>query len=430
MKLRLKLFLTLEYVLFILSFVFLYKFNQQPLSISKFIFFALTLFILSNLSVFINTSNKITTQIGIPIIIPAIIILGPFWSSLVTLIGTIPITKLKNNFVWYKFIFNQTIFFLATGCAALTFEITKSFLSTPYFFLPLLIANVIFFVINNGSVFLVMLIENYNQDFSVLLYFLKLTKNIPIVYFLGLLFYYTYINLGQSFLILGIVLIYFSKDILYAHIKRLNHYTQIVESFLKVIDSKDNYTKKHCERVSEYAEIVCRQMQLKPSKANQIVQMAKIHDIGKICIPDSILKATGHLTDEQYEKMKDHSNYGYELLQDIELISSNLDLIRYHHEHYDGKGYPEGLIGKDIPLGARVLATCDAFEVMTNGRLYKPPMTKEKVLAEFKECSGTQFDPQISKLMINLIEAGEFDYIFKDNIEKYEEEYDVAVNFN
>lgn len=319
--------------------------------------------------------------------------------------------------------------FLATGSAALVFKTSAKFL-TSTFFVPLLLASLTYLIINNILVYIAVILENPNKKNSALLYFIKISKNIITSYILGILFYYTYINLGQSFLILGIVLIYFSKDILYAHIKRLNHYTQIVESFLKVIDSKDNYTKKHCERVSEYAEIVCRQMQLKPSKANQIVQMAKIHDIGKICIPDSILKATGHLTDDQYEKMKGHSNYGYELLQDIELISSNLDLIRYHHEHYDGKGYPEGLIGKDIPLGARILATCDAFEVMTNGRLYKPPMTKEKVLAEFKECSGTQFDPQISKLMINLIKAGEFDYIFKDNIKKYEEEYDVAVNFN
>ena len=430
MKLKLKAFLLLEYILFILFFLYLYNYDQHVIPTNKFIFFTLTLLILSNLSFFININNNLSTQIIFPILLPAIIILGPFGSSLVALIGSIPIDKIKNNFIWYKFIFNQTIFFIATGISALTFEISKQYLNTPYSFLSLLFTTLVYFIINNGSVFLVILIENSNKDFSTLMHFFQTSKNIPIVYFLGLLFYYTYINLGQNFLILGIILIYFSKDILYAHIKRLNHYTQIIESFLKVINSKDNYTKKHCERVSEYAEIVCRQMQLKPSKANQIVQMAKIHDIGKICIPDSILKATGHLTDEQYEKMKDHSNYGYELLQDIELISSNLDLIRYHHEHYDGKGYPEGLIGKDIPLGARVLATCDAFEVMTNGRLYKPPMTKKKVLAEFKECSGTQFDPQISKLMINLIEAGEFDYIFKDNIEKYEEEYDVAVNFN
>lgn len=308
-----------------------------------------------------------------------------------------------------------------------SFEISKGYFSTSYFWLSLLLTSIVYFLINNGLVFLVVKIESENSNFSALLYFFELSKNVFISYLYGTFLYFIYIKFGKGYVVLGMLFIYLMKDFLYSNIQQLNYSTQIVRSFLKVIDSKDHYTEGHCKRVAEYTRILCKNMKLSPGKCNQIVQMAKIHDIGKINVSDEILKCSGRLTDEQYEKIKNHSIYGYQLLKDIDLLNNGLEIIKYHHERYDGTGYPAGIAGEEIPLGARILKVCDAFDVMTRGRVYKPSMNKEEVLQELKDCAEIQFDPQIAREMIDLINQGEFADSFKENIIDYDSKSEVAV---
>ena len=131
--------------------------------------------------------------------------------------------------------------------------------------------------------------------------------------------------------------------------------------------------------------------------------MAKIHDIGKISVPDKILKSSGSLTDKEYAEMKNHSQYGYEILEDLDIFKEDLNIIKHHHERYDGNGYPDGLSGEEIPIGSRILAICDAYDVMSTGRVYKPALTKKEIIAEFEKCSGKQFDPEYAEMMIELI---------------------------
>ncbi|MFW5789837.1 MAG: HD-GYP domain-containing protein [Bacillota bacterium] len=194
----------------------------------------------------------------------------------------------------------------------------------------------------------------------------------------------------------------------------MNTVTQVVESFLKVIDSKDDYTEGHCERVSQYAGILCRKAGLKHNQVEKIVNMAKIHDIGKISVPDKILKSSGKLSDKEYAEMKNHSKYGYEILEDLDIFKKDLEIIKHHHERYDGNGYPDGLKGDDIPLGSRILAICDAYDVMSTGRVYKPALTRKEIIAEFEKCSGKQFDPNYTDMMIELIKEEEFGGIMAD----------------
>lgn len=193
----------------------------------------------------------------------------------------------------------------------------------------------------------------------------------------------------------------------------LNSITQLTESFLKIIDLKDHYTEGHCERVARYTETLCTAMGIKRTKAEQIVNIARIHDIGKINVSDEILKSSSSLTAEEYNEIKKHSLFGYQLLKNIDLMNNGLDILLHHHEHYDGKGYPEGKKGTDIPFGSRILAVCDAFDVMTYGRTYKPAMSKEEIIQELERCSSRQFDPIIAGKMIELINKGVFDDIFR-----------------
>jgi len=125
------------------------------------------------------------------------------------------------------------------------------------------------------------------------------------------------------------------------------------------------------------------------------------------------VRSLSNLTDQQYKEIQNHAQYGYELLKDIDILNKELDVIKYHHERWDGRGYPEGLKGEKIPVGARILTICDSLDVMITGRSYKPPMTKEEIIEEIKKCAGGQFDPEIAEIMIKLIKDGYFDDRFK-----------------
>ncbi|KXS42984.1 MAG: metal dependent phosphohydrolase [Candidatus Frackibacter sp. T328-2] len=430
MRLRLKLFLIIEYITFALSFSYLYQNHSQLIPWYDFAFFTIALFILSNLTTLVNKGIRVNTSLDLPILLSAIVVLDPFWVAIVAMVATIKINKIKIDFTWHKFIFNRTMFFVATGSAALIFRISQKHFNTPYYFLSLLFTAITFIIVNNILVYLVIKFEKKKNNFSFLQHMIKVGKKAPSTYLLGQFLYFVYINFDKGFFILGIIFTCFLLELFYTHVQQVNHSTQIVKSFLKVINSKDNYTEGHCQRVASYTKLLCKKLGLGPSQSNCIIQMAKIHDVGKLNVSDEILSSSSRLTKDQKEEVRMHSLYGYQILQDIELLNENLDIILYHHEYYDGSGYPEGIRGEEIPLGARILAVCDAFDVMTYGRAYQAPMTKERVIQEFKDCTGTQFDPQISQAMIELIEADSFNHIFADNIAKYEQRYETVVELS
>lgn len=429
MNTRLKTFLIIEFLSFLLFFIYLYQFHRFNISTIDVIFFILVLLITNNISFILNSKSDVTISIVLPILLPAIILLGPFWTAVIALIGSSEFHYKK--FAWYKFLFNRCMLFIVAGTASLIFQYTNDILDLPLFTFPILLALLSYFIMNTGLVYLVVRIASgQKQDTSMLLYFIQLAKNLITSYFLGLVFYYCYIYFGKIFFVLAIVLIYILKDLLFSRIQLLNSFTQIVESFLKVIDSKDHYTEGHCERVARYTEILCKEMGLNRGKTERIVNMAKIHDIGKIYVDDSILKSSDFLTPEEYEEMKRHSEYGYQLLQDIDLLRRDLDIILYHHERYDGTGYPEGKKKKEIPLGARILSVCDALDVMVTGRSYKTALNKQQVIEELEECSGGQFDPEIAETMINIIKKGKFDDSFKVKDSKERTNYNFEPSLN
>jgi HD-GYP domain-containing protein (c-di-GMP phosphodiesterase class II) len=165
--------------------------------------------------------------------------------------------------------------------------------------------------------------------------------------------------------------------------------------------------------VGNYTKKLCTKLNINPRKKEKIVNMAKIHDIGKIYVDDEILKSDDVLDDEEFAEMKKHSYYGYELLKDIDMLNDDLEIILHHHEFYNGNGYPDGIQEKEIPLGSRILNICDSFDVMTTGRSYKRALSKQETIEEFEKCSGRQFDPELAETMIELIKSGELDDSFK-----------------
>lgn len=181
---------------------------------------------------------------------------------------------------------------------------------------------------------------------------------------------------------------------------------QSLETFAHAIDAKDRDTNGHSIRVAEYSRELARRMGLSETEQEQIYYMGMLHDIGKIGIPDSILKKPDKLTEEEMKIIRNHPTIGGEILKDFTAIDGISEGARYHHERYDGTGYNEGLKGMDIPLYARIICVADCYDTMSSRRVYKEHKDEEYILNEFTQCSGKQFDPGIVPYMIEMIEDG------------------------
>lgn len=180
---------------------------------------------------------------------------------------------------------------------------------------------------------------------------------------------------------------------------------QIMETLVHTIEAKDEYTKGHSTRVAEYSRLLAEKMGMDEDEQMSIYFMGTLHDIGKIGIADDIINKPGRLTDEEYAVVKNHPVMGYNILKNMNEIKDIEYGARWHHERYDGKGYPDGLVREEIPVFARIIAVADAYDAMTSNRSYRQIMPQDEVRAEIIRVSGTQLDPIIAGYMVELIDA-------------------------
>lgn len=179
---------------------------------------------------------------------------------------------------------------------------------------------------------------------------------------------------------------------------------QAMETLANTIDAKDNYTRGHSTRVAKYAREIAKRMGKDEKTQNSIYFMGLLHDIGKIGIKDDIINKPGSLTEEEFFTIKRHSTIGYDILRDMSEVSDIEKGARWHHERYDGKGYPDGLKGEEIPEYARIICVADAYDAMTSKRSYRDSMPQAKVRDEIAKGRGSQFDPQIADVVLNIID--------------------------
>ncbi|MDD5015802.1 MAG: HD domain-containing protein, partial [Atribacterota bacterium] len=180
-------------------------------------------------------------------------------------------------------------------------------------------------------------------------------------------------------------------------------YFEIVKALAQAIEAKDPYTHGHSERVMQYAVQIAQKLGLSEEEIDSLRYAAILHDIGKIGVRGIILNNPNGLSGEEYDEIKKHPLVGEGIIKPIELLQPIRPLIRHHHEWYNGKGYPDGLFGENIPLGARILAVTDAYDAMESDRPYRKALTKETALQELKRGSGTQFDPKIVELLLEIL---------------------------
>ncbi|PKL43269.1 MAG: hypothetical protein CVV41_11160 [Candidatus Riflebacteria bacterium HGW-Riflebacteria-1] len=180
-------------------------------------------------------------------------------------------------------------------------------------------------------------------------------------------------------------------------------YIDTLSALTSAIDAKDSYTRGHSERVTELSIKLAIDYGIAPDEVEKIKLGGLLHDIGKIGIHEGILNKPGRLDDQEFEIIKSHPDLGVRIMGKVEFLESIVPIIKFHHERYDGKGYPSGLSGEDIPLLARIVSVVDTFDAMTTDRPYRKAMTIEAALAEIERCAGSQFDPAIAAHFVSMV---------------------------
>ncbi len=208
--------------------------------------------------------------------------------------------------------------------------------------------------------------------------------------------------------LMEIIILYLNtKKLLIQQKRSMKIIKESMETFVNFIDAKDPNTKGHSVRVARYSRLIASKLGMSEEECQDIYYIGLLHDCGKISIPQDILMKPSKLTDEEYEIMKSHAFKGYEMLEHFTSIS-NIGAGAYsHHERYDGRGYPRGLKGSEIPQIGRIICVADAFDAMNSKRCYRDKLNSEVILDELRNNRGKQFDPEITDIFLELIESGE-----------------------
>jgi len=184
-----------------------------------------------------------------------------------------------------------------------------------------------------------------------------------------------------------------------------NLYMHTITALAATIDARDHYTRRHSEMVAKYAGAIAEEMRLPPERVEIIRQASRLHDIGKIGVHDFILLKRGKLTQEEWEEVKLHSVKGAEILEPLVVfLNGAVDMVRHHHERYDGRGYPDRYKNGEIDMGARIMAVADAFDAMLSERPYRKAYSKKRAIEELVENSGTQFDPEVVETFLKVLD--------------------------
>jgi hypothetical protein len=187
-----------------------------------------------------------------------------------------------------------------------------------------------------------------------------------------------------------------------------------IRSMSGALDAKDRYTRGHSDRVAYLSAAIARELGMAPEEVERVHLSGILHDVGKIGVPEAVLCKPGRLTDDEFEAIKRHPQIGYDILKDIPSLEDILPGVLHHHERYDGRGYPHGLAGEDIPFMARIIGVADTFDAMSSNRAYRSKMSREVVLAEVRKCAGSQFDPEAAEAFLR-IDLSEYDRMVENH---------------
>ncbi len=327
---------------------------------------------------------------------------------LISAISAIISEVLEKKTSWYKIIFNTSQYALSVGVAGLTYQYVGGVVGFQNFFkfaFPAILCALTYCLVNS---ILVTIVISLAQDSKIItVWRLNIKEMIPSYLAeapMGFIMAIVYVEVGIVGILLFFLPLLLARRSFELYTKMRKVYLDTIRALAAAIDAKDPYTKGHSERVAKMSVTLAQELNLSGRELENIEYTALLHDIGKIGIADSILGKKGSLTSQEFDRIKEHTAMGANIIEPVDFLKNSYWAIYHHHEKYNGKGYPDGLKSEDIPILARVIAVADAYDAMNSDRPYRKKLSKDKILNELKDQSGKQFDPEVVKALISVLD--------------------------
>jgi hypothetical protein len=346
-----------------------------------------------------------------------IILYGPQLAIWFGLLEALVSSGLARKVPFYKLLFNSSQYVLTAGTAALVYvglggvilrNIPSSSIPYAQLILPFIACVPTYFLVNNALTCSIIGITEKISPLRVWYVDFKWTVSHDLILApLGLVVALLFARYGWLAIFSIFAPLALARYVYKLYMELRDAYFDSIAALASALDASDPYTRGHSDRVTEYAKQVARAMGMSEREIESIEFAGRLHDIGKIGIDRSILRKRSRLNDREYREMQKHPNMGADIAGKLKFLKKAEGYVSHHHERYDGQGYPDGLKGEQIPLGARILGVVDAFDAMTSDRPYRPALPVEIAIKELQKGSGKQFDTEIVKIFIDLINSGD-----------------------
>ncbi|KYO66542.1 HD-GYP domain-containing protein [Thermovenabulum gondwanense] len=378
--------------------------------LSSLVIFTTMLILGELLSVTLPNQTEIT--VGFAINTATILIFGFKFSTIIAFIA-VTATELKRIKIMplYKSILNICIFVIMVSVSGFIYEKLGGSIGNINIysdFLKILLMIAIYFFINVGLILTVVyLLYSKSMFFNFLNIFIKLIPNYFSLGFLGVLLAIIYVNVGILGVILFLIPLLVARHSFKLYMDMRKTYLDTIKALANALEAKDPYTRGHSERVAKLAVAIAEDLNLSQDLIQNLNYAAILHDIGKIGIPEIILNKPGKLSDEEFAKIKEHPVKGASITNNVDFLSQASLFILHHHERLNGSGYPKGLKGAEIPLGAAIIAVADVYDALTTDRPYRNALSPQEAFKEIEINKGVLFKEEVVDALKRVLEKRE-----------------------
>jgi hypothetical protein len=342
------------------------------------------------------------------VIYAGVLIWGPGAGAWIAALGSIRRRELSGQVSLDKVLFNRGQLALSAGLAGLTYvalggvpgRVEMSLASI----VPLAACGLVYFVVNLTAVVTAMaLAQGVPPREMWLTNFKWVIPQYALLTPLAVLLAHIYLTAGVFGVVIFMAPFFAARYSMQLYNDMRQDYLSTISALITAVEAKDPYTRGHSESVRRYTVAVAKALGLPGDVTERLEYASLLHDVGKIGVAEAILRKPGRLTEEEYLEIKAHPAISGSILENLRLLGQEAGTVRYHHEWFNGRGYPDGLSGERIPLGARIIAVADAFDAMTSDRPYRRTLSREEATGELKRCAGTQFDPKVVEGMLAVL---------------------------